>query len=67
MVARILAPAQLPSLRLRLRLPAGDTLTGVQIGGTPVPFDADGTIDLSGRGASVDLQATIAAAAVTGP
>jgi hypothetical protein len=25
-----------------------------------VPFDADGTIDLSGRGTSIDIQATVA-------
>jgi hypothetical protein len=59
-VAHVSVPGKPPSLRLRLRLPAGDTLVGVQVGSAPVPFDSDGTIDLSGRGTSIDLQATVA-------
>jgi hypothetical protein len=54
--------ANVPSLRVRLRLPSGDTLTAVQSGTTSVPFAADGTIDLSARGSIVDLQATVATA-----
>jgi hypothetical protein len=46
--------------RLRLRLPAGETLTDVRVGSTPVPFASDGTIDLSGLGTSLDVFATVA-------
>ena len=63
----IAAPASVPSLRVRLRLPAGDTLTGVQAGVTAVPFARDGTIDLSGRGATIDLQATVSGPASQPP
>jgi len=59
-VAHVTAPGRLPSLRLRLRLPAGDRLEDVHIGSTPVPFDGDGTIDLTGRGTSIDILATVA-------
>jgi hypothetical protein len=52
---------------LRLRLPAGDKLVAVQAGSAPVPFDANGTIDLTGRGTSIDVQATVAGPPPTAP
>lgn len=43
--------ASLRTLQLRLRLPAGERLTGVEIAGSPVSFDrATGTIDLPTHG-----------------
>ena len=66
-VARVTAPEGLRSLHLRLRLPAGETLTDVQVGSTSIPFDAGGTIDLSGRGASLEVRATVAGPAVDAP
>jgi len=49
-----------PSLRLRLRLPAGERLTAVRVGAERMPFDVKtGTIDLSGRKGRVDLRADV--------
>jgi hypothetical protein len=59
-VSHVSVPATLRSVRLRLRLPAGETLTDVRVGSTPVPFASDGTIDLSGLGTSFDVLATVA-------
>ena len=59
-VARVAAPPTLRSLQLRLRLPAGERLTDVQIGPSSIPFDGNGTIDLSGRGSNVEVRATVA-------
>lgn len=52
------------SLSLRLRLPHGSRLTRVTVGGKPWHrFDrASGTIDLTGRKGTVDLEAAYAAA-----
>ena len=66
-VAEVVAPAKVPSLRLRLRLPAGDRLVDVQVGSSPVPFDENGTIDLSGRGGSLEVHATVATPPATVP
>jgi hypothetical protein len=66
-VAHVSVPGNPPSVRLRLRLPAGDTLVGVQVGSASVPFDGDGTIDLTGRGTSIDVQATVAGPVVAAP
>jgi hypothetical protein len=53
------APA---TLRLRLRLPAGERVLGVTLAGHPIPYDAaSGTIGLSGRGGELDLTAVVAA------
>jgi hypothetical protein len=54
--------ATLRTLRLRLRLPAGERLTEVRLGGRPYRrFDAaTGTIDLSGRRGHVSLVANYA-------
>jgi len=50
----------LPSIRLRLRVPAGDKLTDVRVGERRLPFDrASGTIALSGRSRPFDLVATV--------
>lgn len=48
------------SLRLRLRLPSGERITGVELAGHAVPFDATtGTIDLSGRRGELELTAYV--------
>ena len=48
------------SLRLRLRLPSGERITGVELAGQAVPFDAKtGTIDLSGRRGELELTAYV--------
>jgi hypothetical protein len=48
------------SLRLRLRLPAGEKITAVVLAGRPVPFDPKtATIDLSGRTGALELVATV--------
>jgi len=48
------------SLRLRLRLPAGERLASVRLGGRPVRFDRrSGTIDLSGRRGPIELVASV--------
>jgi hypothetical protein len=53
------APA---TLRLRLRLPAGQRIATVELGGEPVPFNArTGTIDLTGRTGELELVASVAA------
>ena len=46
------------ALRLRLRLPAGKRIVGVSLGGSPwTRFNAStGTIDLSGRMGTLDLE-----------
>jgi hypothetical protein len=47
-------------LKLRLRLPAGERISTVELGGTAVPFDRrSGTIDLSRRRGVLQLTATI--------
>ena len=52
------APA---TLRLRLRLPAGEKIATVELAGRSVPFDAKtSTIDLSGRTGELELVATLA-------
>ena len=49
------------SLRLRLRLPSGNRLVEVRLGGRRISFDATtGTIDISGRKEQIELGATIA-------
>ena len=49
-----------PSLRLRLRLPAGDRIADVRIAGRLVQFDpTSGTIHLSGRGRSLRVVARL--------
>jgi hypothetical protein len=50
------APA---SLKVRLRLPAGERLSAVELGGAAVPFDRTGTIDLSGRRGELQVTATL--------
>jgi hypothetical protein len=51
---------QSPALKLRLRLPAGERISTVELGGTAVPFDRrSGTIDLSRRRGVLQLTATI--------
>lgn len=57
--ADITLPPKVPSVRLRLRLQAGTTLVAVRVSGAPVPFDDAGTVDLTGRGTSIELQATV--------
>jgi hypothetical protein len=55
-------PASPPpsTLRLRLRLPAGERLRSVLLDGRPIPFDgASGTIDLSRARGELSLEATI--------
>ena len=53
-------PSPLPSLRLRLRLPAGERIASVRLGGRPVRFDRrSGTIDLSGRKGPLDLVVSV--------
>jgi len=48
------------TLRLRLRLPSGDALAAVRLGGRPIKFDrATGTIDISGRKGPIELRATV--------
>ena len=47
--------------RLRLRLPAGEHLVRVVVGGTVVAADRAGTIDLGDRHGTVELRATIGA------
>jgi hypothetical protein len=54
--AHVTAPPGVTSLKLRLRVPAADTILSVQAGAAPVPFAADGTIDLSGRGPVIDVR-----------
>jgi hypothetical protein len=50
-----------PLLKLRLRLPAGERIGSVALGGAAVPFDrATGTIDLSGRRGELQLTAQLA-------
>ena len=56
----IAAPSPRPSLRLRLRLPAGERLASVRLRGHVLPFDrASGTIDLTGRNGPLELVARI--------
>jgi flagellar biosynthesis regulator FlbT len=45
--------------RLRLRLPAGEHLVRVLVGGTVVAADRAGTIELGDRHGAVELHATI--------
>ena len=55
-----LPPRRVPSLRLRLRLPAGEMLASVTVGGRRLRFDrATGTIRLSGHLKPFDLFATV--------
>jgi len=63
---RVLATIEVPdapvpkTLRLRLRLPAGERVAGVELAGRPVHFDAsNGTIDLSGRTGELQLVARV--------
>ena len=57
--AALVLPAA-PSVRLRLRLPAGTRITAVRAGGRLLPFDTvTGTIDLSGRRGPVELDAVL--------
>ena len=61
-LASIDVPSRRPprTLRLRLRLPAGEKITVVQVDDKPVPFDArTGTIDLSGLRGSLTVDATV--------
>ena len=49
-----------PTLKLRLRLPAGERISTVELGGAAVPFDrGSGTIDLSGHRGVIQLTAAI--------
>jgi hypothetical protein len=58
--ASIEPPSPLPSLRLRLRLPAGQRLASVRLDGRPVRFDRrTGTIDLSGKKGPIELVASV--------
>ena len=51
------APAR---LNLRLRLPVGERLAGVELGGRAISYDSKtGTIDLSGRRGELRLTATV--------
>jgi hypothetical protein len=53
-------PPPSPSLKLRLRLPAGETVASVELGDAALPFDrTSGTIDLSGRGGELRLTALV--------
>jgi hypothetical protein len=53
-------PRPVPQLRLRLRLPAGERLGTVRVGGRRIRFDrASGTIGLTGHRMPVDLVATV--------
>ena len=55
----IVAPAA-PSLRLRLRLPAGARLASVRLSGRVVPLEArSSTIDLTGRRGRIELDAAV--------
>lgn len=47
------------SCRLRLRLPAGQRVASVSVGGAPVAVDRAGTIRLGGRRGEVELRATV--------
>lgn len=56
--ASIEPPPGVATLRLRLRLPAGGRLVGVEVGGRPVSFDrSTGTVELSGRTGPLALTA----------
>ena len=57
--ARLELPARAHA-RLRLRLPAGERLLRVLVGGVRVRADRRGTIDLGDRSGAVDVRATIA-------
>jgi hypothetical protein len=48
-----------PATRLRLRLPSGERLGPVLVGGTTVTADRSGTIDLGSRHGTVAIRATI--------
>ena len=53
----------LASVRLRLRLPAGERMARVELAGRRVGYDArTGTIDLSGRSGTLELTGTVSAA-----
>ena len=57
--ASIEPPSPLPSLRLRLRLPAGERVGSVRVGGRRMPFDRhSGTIELPTKG-PLDVVATV--------
>ena len=52
---------QAPTLRVRLRLPSGDRLVNVRLGGRRLPFDQrTATIDVSGRAGPIEILATVA-------
>jgi hypothetical protein len=62
-VAVATPPSPPRTLRLRLRLPAGESLASVTVGGRPVPYDrATATIDLSGRTGELEVDAVVTAA-----
>ena len=56
--ARLVIPAGAHA-RLRLRLPAGEHVERVVVGGRRVPFDAAGTIELGSRRGAVAVRATV--------
>jgi hypothetical protein len=60
-VATLTIPSGVHSLRLRLRLPEGERVAAVRLGGRPVPFArSTGTIDLSGRHGQLQLVGRVA-------
>ena len=62
--ATVTAP-RAASLRLRLRLPAGERLGPVEVAGRPVPVDgATGTVDLTGRSGTFEVKAAVTAASL---
>ena len=53
-------PAAAPSVKLRLRLPAGERIGAVSTAGRPVPRNVKtATLDLSGRSGRVELDVTV--------
>jgi hypothetical protein len=62
-IAAVVTAPPSPALRLRLRLPPGESLASVTVAGRPVRYDrATATIDLSGRTGAFEVDAVIAAA-----
>jgi hypothetical protein len=62
-IAAVVTAPPSPALRLRLRLPPGESLASVTVAGRPVGYDrATATIDLSGRTGAFEVDAVVTAA-----